>query len=67
MCDFEDITIPGEGNDPIGDNTPENGDNNSGNNGDNNSEDNSIGGGPIEPELDGGYIGFSTDTPTEKA
>lgn len=70
MGDFEDIILPGEGNDPVGGNTPGNGGNNSGNNGNNgnnNSEDDSIGGGPIEPELDGGYIGFSIDTPTEKA
>ena len=76
MSEFDDTLLPGGNNNSGEGNTPENGEGNSGNNNGNdnsgnnsggNSGDDSIGGEPIEPELDGGYVGFSTDTPTEKA
>lgn len=72
MGDFEDIILPGEGNDPVDDNTPENGEGNSGNNngdnnsGDNNSEDTSIGGGDNgRPKPIWGVGGLSIDSPEE--
>lgn len=68
MCDFEDIILPVEGNDPVENNTPKNGEGNSGNNNGNNnsgnnSGNNSNGGGRPKPIW--GVGGLSIDSPEE--